>query len=106
MQGDHDNLLRSYRALRGKSQAEAARECGVSRTLWSAWEGKVRSMSIQQLKTIKRTLCLSDLQFSDLRAWLGTQDPYRTAVKDLDLTDEANLQELTEAVEQAKGVPQ
>jgi transcriptional regulator with XRE-family HTH domain len=70
-ENDTNNLLRSYRALRGKTQQEAAEAVGVSRTLWSAWEGRSRPMSLAHLNKIKEVLALESDQVSELVDWWG-----------------------------------
>jgi transcriptional regulator with XRE-family HTH domain len=68
-EGDNNNLLRSFRALRNKTQQEVADAVGVSRTLWSAWEGRTRPMSIAHLNKIKEVLELTGEQILELIEW-------------------------------------
>ena len=68
---DKNNLLRSFRALRNLTQQESAKKTGISRTLWSAWEGKTRPINIAHLNQIQAVLDLSDDQVTALRKWWG-----------------------------------
>jgi transcriptional regulator with XRE-family HTH domain len=68
-EGDENNILRSFRELRGLTQQEASEIVGISRTLWSAWEGKNRPMSLAHLNRIRTALQLEDVHILSLLRW-------------------------------------
>lgn len=70
-ENDDDNLLRNYRELKHFTQEQAADAVGVSRSLWSAWEGRARPMTVVQINQIQSALGLSDEQITELRLWWG-----------------------------------
>lgn len=73
-ENDEDNLLRNFRSLSDFTQEQAAEAVGVSRSLWSAWEGRARPMTVAQLNKIQVALNLQDDQINELRIWWGTEE--------------------------------
>ncbi len=69
--GDDNNVLRAFRTLRNLTQEEAAKRMGVSRTLWSAWEGRSRPMTLAHLNKAQEILRLSEDQILEIIDWWG-----------------------------------
>ena len=68
---DDENMLKHFRNYVGLTQEEAALKVGVSRTLWSAWEGRNRPMTVAQLNAVVTALGLDDEATLDLIRWWG-----------------------------------
>jgi transcriptional regulator with XRE-family HTH domain len=71
---DDYNLLRNFRDLLGWTQEQAGEAVSVSRSLWSAWEGRARPMTVAQLNKIQAAMELSDDQTNEIRIWWGTEE--------------------------------
>ena len=48
------------------SQADAARMAGVSRTLWSGWERRTRSISLYHLNILKKEFDLTPIEVDNI----------------------------------------
>jgi transcriptional regulator with XRE-family HTH domain len=69
--GDENNVLRSIRQKRNLTQKQAAERCNYSRNAWSAWELRVRPLTVAQLNRIELALSLTEKENKAIRKWWG-----------------------------------